>query len=111
VGNFLATYPRLRFEYEKTIDHTFVDMVNRAIAFDQQYQDSSDAKRDSVYYYQGVNLFNYMFKHGFPNFYLNRENVNANRLMGMLRHFFICLRFWRMIPIYLLPSHILIWLL
>ena len=87
-GNFLATYPRLRFEYEKTIDHTFVDMVNRAIAFDQQYQDSSDAKRDSVYYYQGVNLFNYMFKHGFPNFYLNRENVNANRLMGMLRHFF-----------------------
>ncbi|BDX39700.1 hypothetical protein CYCD_30550 [Tenuifilaceae bacterium CYCD] len=87
-GNFLATYPRLRFEYEKTIDHTFVDMVNRAIVFDQQYQDSSDAKRDSVYYYQGVMLFDYMFKYGFPNFYLNRENVLGNRLMAMLRHFF-----------------------
>ncbi len=86
--DFVERYPSLRLEYERNIDHSFVDIVNCAIVFDQQYQDSSEAKRDSVYYFQGVMLFDYMLKHGFPNFYVNRENVLGNRLMAMLRHFF-----------------------
>lgn len=86
--DFVNRYPKLRLDYEKRTDYKFADIINKAIVLDQQYQDSSDAKRDSVYYYQGVMLFDYMFKYGFPDFYLNRENVLGNRLMAMLRHFF-----------------------
>lgn len=85
---FTETYPLLREQYEQNLDRKFIDIINKAIVPDQAFQKVSDEKRDSVYYYQGKMLFDYMFENGFPDFFRDEEDVVANQLLAMLRHFF-----------------------
>jgi len=85
---FTEVYPLLREQYEKTLDHEFISLINKFIVYDQEFQKISDEKRDSTYYYQGLMLFDYIFEKGFPDFFKNEEPIFAGRLLAMLRHFF-----------------------
>ena len=84
---FTEAYPLLREQYEQNLDQKFIGIINEAIESDQAFQKVSDAKRDSVYYYQGRMLFDYIFENGFPDFFRDEEAA-ANRLFAMLKHFF-----------------------
>lgn len=85
---FVEIYPVLRNKYEKKVDNEFISIINEAYVFDQEFQKTSDEKRDSVYYHQGKMLFDYIFENGFPDFFKNEEINAATRLSAMLRHFF-----------------------
>lgn len=85
---FTEVYPLLREQYEKTLDHEFISLINKFIVSDQEFQKISDEKRDSTYYYQGRMLFDYIFENGFPEFFKDEEPFFAGRLLVMLRHFF-----------------------
>jgi len=86
--NFVEVYPSLRKQYERRLDRKFISMIDSAIISDQSFQKISDEKRDSVYYYQGKILFDYIFDNGFPDFFRNEEEVITHHLFAMLRHFF-----------------------
>jgi len=77
---FTEAYPLLREQYEQNLDQKFIGIINEAIESDQAFQKVSDAKRDSVYYYQGRMLFDYIFENGFPDFFRDEEAA-ANRLL------------------------------
>jgi|GEM_PF-1305815 len=85
---FTEDYPLLREQYDKNLDRKFIDIITTAIEADQTFQKISDEKRDSVYYYQGRMLFDYIFDNGFPNFFRYEEEHTASSLFVMLRHFF-----------------------
>ncbi|MDX9845513.1 MAG: hypothetical protein RBT74_00910 [Tenuifilaceae bacterium] len=85
---FTKVYPLLRERYEQNLDHSFINIINRAIGPDQEFQKISEEKRDSTYYYQGIMLFDYIFDNGFPDFFKDEEPILASQLLAMLRHFF-----------------------
>ncbi len=62
--SFIKNYPNLRTQYEKDLDYQLFDLINLAINPDQNVQNNTDEIRDSVYYFQGKSLFDYMFRNG-----------------------------------------------
>lgn len=84
-----TNYQVYREFYCNSVDSCFLRLIDTLYVTDQKAaSEGTDSVINSVYYTQGLLLLGTIKSGGYPDFFVNNEQVHAIRLTTMLRHFF-----------------------